>query len=687
MTERTILYIEDNPENRLLVKRTLEASGYSVKEAIDGPSGLKAATESHPDVILLDISLPAMDGYDLARRFSEYPHLEDVPVLAVTANVMKGDKERALGAGCHGYIPKPINIDKLPIEIEQALERFGRKHGGVETTESQIASDELADTQPTTQADPGDGVSLEVDLSHLFDSEPGDGASILSDREETRFASAEAFADSLVAGRFADDSLAAGAAHERDAEPRDEREGYDIPTETLRRAGLLFADRARSNGGGEDAASVRRDGDKGGVDWDGDQQVGADGDGGGDGQAGELDGVDAPEEGGSPGPQAEALAQEEDDFDEGPLDDQGAGEKIAGGHVASDDESPSWREAVVPGGPSDQVPAHREPGDDADEPEVDGKRVVSASGQQTERRSRISSEDEELLREVFGTAGRDASDKPRNVGCDDHHVPSDAALEGGDVDRTSERLLKHDGETVERDEEMESARPEGVAEGPNNGGKAVVGGVGSRVDKPVADGAQRATVAEERAGREADSSDLGDGMPQEVLSTLREAVGDEPEDEEGVEAAPGAEHVADEDRAHSSREPLGEPGEESAGLERETVGRDSKVADSSPARGVVAAEPAGEENVVGALPSDSELRLPAGKEADVIEVMTSLADELGAEAVVLMRGPHVLTSVGQIGDGAMKQLADIMAEGFRASDRVASLLGCSQGCLEHIVDI
>jgi predicted regulator of Ras-like GTPase activity (Roadblock/LC7/MglB family) len=101
----------------------------------------------------------------------------------------------------------------------------------------------------------------------------------------------------------------------------------------------------------------------------------------------------------------------------------------------------------------------------------------------------------------------------------------------------------------------------------------------------------------------------------------------------------------------------------------------------------VAAEPAGEENVVGALPGDSELRLPAGKEADVIEVMTSLADELGAEAVVLMRGPHVLTSVGQIGDGAMKHLADIMAEGFRASDRVASLLGCSQGCLEHIVDI
>jgi len=125
MTDVRILYIEDNPENRLLVSRILEVEGYEVVEAVDGPSGLEAARETEPDLILLDIGLPKVDGYSLAERFRQIPELDQVPILAVTANVMKGDRERTLAAGCDGYIPKPIDIDRLPEQIEQALRRVG----------------------------------------------------------------------------------------------------------------------------------------------------------------------------------------------------------------------------------------------------------------------------------------------------------------------------------------------------------------------------------------------------------------------------------------------------------------------------------------------------------------------------------------------------------------------------------
>jgi two-component system cell cycle response regulator DivK len=117
-----ILYIEDNAENRLLVKRILEAHGHTVFEAIDGASGLEAATKVRPDLVLLDISLPEVDGYDIAGRFREMEEMDSVPVIAVTANVMKGDRERSLAAGCDAYIPKPIDITRLPGQIEEALQ-------------------------------------------------------------------------------------------------------------------------------------------------------------------------------------------------------------------------------------------------------------------------------------------------------------------------------------------------------------------------------------------------------------------------------------------------------------------------------------------------------------------------------------------------------------------------------------
>jgi two-component system cell cycle response regulator DivK len=123
MSDVRILYIEDNHENRLLVRRILEAEGYSMIEATDGPTGLEAAAQMQPDLILLDINLPEIDGYDLARRFRNTPGLQQVPILAITANVMKGDRERTLNSGCDGYIQKPIDVDRLPQQIRTALRK------------------------------------------------------------------------------------------------------------------------------------------------------------------------------------------------------------------------------------------------------------------------------------------------------------------------------------------------------------------------------------------------------------------------------------------------------------------------------------------------------------------------------------------------------------------------------------
>ncbi len=117
MSQATILYIEDNPENRLLVRRVLEAEGYAVVEATDGPSGLEVARQSKPDLILLDINLPEVDGYQLVGQLRDVPDLSTVPIIALTANVMKGDREKTLAAGCDGYIQKPIDVDALPVQI------------------------------------------------------------------------------------------------------------------------------------------------------------------------------------------------------------------------------------------------------------------------------------------------------------------------------------------------------------------------------------------------------------------------------------------------------------------------------------------------------------------------------------------------------------------------------------------
>jgi two-component system cell cycle response regulator DivK len=119
----TILYIEDNFDNRLLVRRVLEAEGYRVIEAEDGVQGLDYLQSETPDLVLMDINLPEVDGYEMTKRLKQLPSMMKVPVIAMTANVMKGDREKTIAAGCDGYIPKPIDIDALPVQIARFLRK------------------------------------------------------------------------------------------------------------------------------------------------------------------------------------------------------------------------------------------------------------------------------------------------------------------------------------------------------------------------------------------------------------------------------------------------------------------------------------------------------------------------------------------------------------------------------------
>lgn len=127
MSGKRILYIEDNFENRILVKRVLEAEGYVVLEAEDGPSGMQVAEQEAPDLILMDINLPEVDGYEVTARLRQIPSLGHVPIVALTANVLKGDRERSLAAGCDGYIQKPLDVDLLPAQIAAFLNEGRRR--------------------------------------------------------------------------------------------------------------------------------------------------------------------------------------------------------------------------------------------------------------------------------------------------------------------------------------------------------------------------------------------------------------------------------------------------------------------------------------------------------------------------------------------------------------------------------
>lgn len=110
---KQILYVEDNFQNKRLVRKILSAQGYSVLEAEDGHTGVNIARAEVPDLILMDINIPGMDGIEATRRIKSAPETAHIPVIALTANAMRGDRERFLAAGCDGYLPKPISTADL----------------------------------------------------------------------------------------------------------------------------------------------------------------------------------------------------------------------------------------------------------------------------------------------------------------------------------------------------------------------------------------------------------------------------------------------------------------------------------------------------------------------------------------------------------------------------------------------
>lgn len=118
---RKILYVEDNPLNMRLVRKILQNAGYRMIEAMDGLSGVEMAQQERPDLILMDINLPDIDGLAATLRIKSSPTLAHIPIIALTANTMHGDRERFMEAGCDGYIPKPIAKNELLTMVSNFL--------------------------------------------------------------------------------------------------------------------------------------------------------------------------------------------------------------------------------------------------------------------------------------------------------------------------------------------------------------------------------------------------------------------------------------------------------------------------------------------------------------------------------------------------------------------------------------
>jgi two-component system cell cycle response regulator DivK len=118
---RKILLVEDNEMNRDMLKRRLERRGYHVLVAVDGRQGLEMAASESPDLILMDMSLPELDGWEAARRLKTDPRLRSIPLIALTAHAMSGDREKAMEAGCNDYDTKPVDLPRLLVKIEALL--------------------------------------------------------------------------------------------------------------------------------------------------------------------------------------------------------------------------------------------------------------------------------------------------------------------------------------------------------------------------------------------------------------------------------------------------------------------------------------------------------------------------------------------------------------------------------------
>jgi two-component system cell cycle response regulator DivK len=119
----TVLHVEDNLENRILIRRLLNSDGYQVLEAANAKQAFEILLDCLPTLILMDINMPDMDGYTLTNRLKLDPRYKQIPIIALTANVMKGDRERTLQAGCDGYIEKPIDVDNFLEQVARFITR------------------------------------------------------------------------------------------------------------------------------------------------------------------------------------------------------------------------------------------------------------------------------------------------------------------------------------------------------------------------------------------------------------------------------------------------------------------------------------------------------------------------------------------------------------------------------------
>lgn len=123
-----VLLVEDNELNRDMLSRRLGRKGYEVVMAVDGAAGVAMAASAGPDVILLDMSLPVIDGWEAARQIKARPATAKIPLIALTAHVMAGDREKAIAAGCDDYDTKPVDLERLVAKIEAALATARARH-------------------------------------------------------------------------------------------------------------------------------------------------------------------------------------------------------------------------------------------------------------------------------------------------------------------------------------------------------------------------------------------------------------------------------------------------------------------------------------------------------------------------------------------------------------------------------
>src|SRR5438445_683248 len=158
-----ILYIEDNPESRTLVRNVLEARGFDVLEASDGIAGIDLAISAHPDLILCDIEMPGIDGYETATRLRSYRGLDGCPIVVLTSH---GDRGLSLSIGCDGYIEKPIDVEKFPGQLREFL-KAKREEVKPKARARRITLELLAEPLPETGW--GDERKLKQALGNVID--------------------------------------------------------------------------------------------------------------------------------------------------------------------------------------------------------------------------------------------------------------------------------------------------------------------------------------------------------------------------------------------------------------------------------------------------------------------------------------------------------------------------------------